>query len=141
MAKTLTLNLDRELIIEGVKADTFITGEIDALHNGYVLVNKGQPEQKGRIFISKAVLLLCDVRKCRDADHLQNFVYDHNDVEVAKWIDDVRLHPIPVPDYTFDVHTSRGRKMGKTKKDFFRDELRALHPREPGLFDNLVEDD
>ena len=24
-----------------------ITGEIDALHNGYVLVNKGQPEQKG----------------------------------------------------------------------------------------------
>ena len=29
MAKTLTLNLDRGLIIEGVKADTFITGEID----------------------------------------------------------------------------------------------------------------
>ena len=29
MAKTLTLNLDRALIIEGVKADTFITGEID----------------------------------------------------------------------------------------------------------------
>lgn len=118
-----------------------ITNEIDSLHNGYVLVNKNQPEQKGRIFISKAVLLLCDVRKCRDADHLQNFVYDHNDVDVERWIDDVRRNPIPIPPYTYDVHTSKGKKMGKTKKDFFRDELRALTPREPGLFDHLVEDD
>ena len=29
MAKSLTLRLDRALIIEGVKADTYITGEID----------------------------------------------------------------------------------------------------------------
>lgn len=29
MAKTLTLSLDRALIIEGVKADTYITGETD----------------------------------------------------------------------------------------------------------------
>lgn len=29
MAKTLVLSLDRALIIEGVKADTYITGEID----------------------------------------------------------------------------------------------------------------
>jgi replication-associated recombination protein RarA len=55
-----------------------ITSEIKALHDSYALVNKGKPvrEHKGRIFISKAVILLCAARKNRDADHLQNFVYD-----------------------------------------------------------------
>lgn len=33
-------------------------------------------QPKGRIFISKAVILFCAARKRRDADHLQNFVYD-----------------------------------------------------------------
>ena len=35
-----------------------ITHEIDALHNGYELVNKGSKEPKGRIFIGKATILL-----------------------------------------------------------------------------------
>jgi len=30
---------------------------------------------KGRIFISKAVIVLSLAKKNRDADHLQNFVY------------------------------------------------------------------
>ena len=47
-----------------------ITSEIKALHDSYALVNKGKPvrEHKGRIFISKAVILLCAARKNRDAD-------------------------------------------------------------------------
>src|SRR5215210_1744421 len=49
-----------------------ITSEIKALHDSYVHVNKGVParEAQGRIFISKAVILLCAARKSRDADHL-----------------------------------------------------------------------
>lgn len=115
-----------------------ITKEIEALWQGHELVNKNKTEPKGRIFVSKAVLLLCECRKSRDADHLQNLVYDRNDVDVEQWIDDVRHYPIPIPPYTFDVHTRKGKKYGRTKAEFFREEYEALQPRVPGLFDDLV---
>ena len=37
------------------------------------------------------------------------------------------------------INTRKGKMRGKTKADFFRDELEALKPREKGLFDDLVE--
>ena len=116
-----------------------ITKEIEALWQGHELVNKGSKEPKGRIYVSKAVILLCDCRKCRDADHLQNFIYDKRMIDADAWLDDVRRNPIPIPPYTFDVHTRRGKKMGRTKEEFFRDEYEALNPRERGLFDGLLE--
>ena len=96
-------------------------------------------QSKGRIFISKAVILLCECRKCRDADHLQNLIYDRKEIDVEKWIEDVRRNPIQIPPYTFDVHTRRGKKLGRTKEEFFKDEFNALSPREKGLFDDLIE--
>lgn len=118
-----------------------ITHEIDALHNGYELVNRGAKEPKGRIFIGKAIILLCECYKSRDADHLNNLAVDKlalDDMRVLEMLDDVRREPIDVPEYTFDIHTRKGRKMGKTKEQFFREEHEALMPRVPGLFDNLV---
>ena len=96
-----------------------ITQEVESLFKAYCFINEKAREPKGRIFVSKAVLLLCDCRKNRDADHLQNLVYDRKDCDVERWIDDVRHNPIKVPEYTFDVHTRRGKAMGKTKADFF----------------------
>lgn len=115
-----------------------ITAEIEALWQGHELVNKNKSEPKGRIFVSKAVLLLCECRKNRDADHLQNLVYDRAGVDVERWIEDVRAFPIEIPLYTYDVHTRKGKKQGRTKEEFFREEYEALHPRVPGLFDDLV---
>lgn len=115
-----------------------ITAEIEALWQGHELVNKGADKPKGRIFVSKAVMLLCECRKCRDTDHLQNFIYDHQMVDVEKWIEDVRREPIAIPPYTYDVHTRTGKRMGRTKEQFFREEYEALNPRVPGLFDDLV---
>lgn len=102
------------------------------------LVNKNKSEQKGRIFVSKAVILLCQSKKNRDADHLQNFVYERSDIDIEKWFGDVRQYPIPIPPYTYDVHTRKGKKHGRTKEEFFREEYEALRPRIPGLFDDLV---
>jgi len=42
-----------------------------------------------------------------------------------------------IPDYAFDCHTLKGKRKGKTKADFFREEQRALKPWQPGLFDEL----
>lgn len=116
-----------------------ITKEIEALWQGYELVNKGAKEEKGRIFISKAVIILCESKKSRDADHLQNLVYDRNDVDVEKWIEEVRASNVSIPEYTYDVHTLIGKKRGMTKEQFFKDEYEALKPREKGLFDDLIE--
>ena len=88
--------------------------------------------------MSKAVILLCEVRKSRDADHLQNFIYDRKDVDVEKWIDDVRKESIDIPKYTYDVHTRKGKMMGRTKKEFFKEEYEALKPKQKGLFDDLI---
>jgi replication-associated recombination protein RarA len=115
-----------------------ITSEIEALWQGHELVNKKAKNPKGRIFVSKAVILLCEVRKSRDADHLQNLIYDRKDVDVEKWIEDVRKEPIQIPEYTYDIHTRKGKMRGRTKEDFFREEYEALKPRQKGLFDDLI---
>lgn len=118
-----------------------ITKEIEALYHGYYLVNDGQKDPKGRVFIAKAIILLCEARKSRDADHLNNLVVDkisYDDAEIQALLKEEEYDHIPVPLYTYDVHTRRGKIMGKTKKDFFREELEALCPREIGMFDELV---
>lgn len=117
-----------------------LTKEIEALWQGHELVNKKTSEPKGRIFVSKAVILLCKAPKCRDSDHLQNFIYDKGLIDIEAWIEDIRKEPVPIPPYTFDVHTRKGKKAGRTKDEFFREEYEALSPRVPGLFDDLVPD-
>jgi replication-associated recombination protein RarA len=120
-----------------------LTSEIKALHDSYVLVNKTVParEARGRIFISKAVILLCAAKKNRDADHLQNFTYDAlAEIDADQLAADLlAAGREKVPDYAFDCHTLKGKRKGKTKADFFREEQRALMPFQPGLFDDLPE--
>lgn len=123
-----------------------ITREILALKWAYDEVREAKSkvdDRTARIFISKAVILLCQAMKSRDADHLGNLVYDARNVtddEAAALLEECRAEKdVKVPEYAFDVHTRRGRKEGKTKQDFFREEFEALKPCQPGLFDNLIE--
>jgi len=119
-----------------------ITTEIYNLFRSFMLINDGRPDpDRGRIFISKAVIILSRTPKCRDADHLQNLIYDRNNIlkeEIEEILQAVREESLPIPEYAYDVHTKKGRYMGKTKKDFFLEEYQALRSRVKGLFDDVV---
>lgn len=117
-----------------------ITHEVEALYHSWELIHKNKPGA-GRVFAAKATILLCMARKCRDADHLTNLIYDPrkiDDATLAASLDEARSSPEAIPAYAFDCHTEKGRKAGKTKRDFFRDEFHALRPRQLGLFDDEV---
>jgi hypothetical protein len=107
--------------------------------------NDGVParQPRGRIFISKAVILLCLAKKNRDADHLQNFVFDQqaglNENTLAEELRSSEPY-VQTPDYAYDCHTSAGKKRGKTKADFFKAEQAALEPFQLGLFDHPIDD-
>jgi replication-associated recombination protein RarA len=133
----------RLLTVSAEDVGGVITLEIKALFDSWMLLTKDGKEQRSRIFLSKAVLLLCAARKNRDADHLQNYIYDREMLDAEKLdaaIQEARLMPekVTLPEYTFDCHTRRGKKAGKTKDQFFAAEFEALQPREPGLFDWVV---
>lgn len=133
----------RLLTISAEDCAGIITKEIKALYDSFLLVNEGRRDKdKGRIFISKAVIVLAQAPKSRDADHLQNLVYDQKmdlaDEEIEQFLAEVDASDYDIPGYAFDVHTRRGKRMGKTKRDFFIEEHEALQPRQAGLFDDLV---
>jgi replication-associated recombination protein RarA len=117
-----------------------LTQEVWALFEAWREIDKAK-KGKGRIFVAKAVLLLCQAKKSRDADHLTNLVYDAKrlpeaDIETA--IAEARADRHDIPEYAMDCHTRKGKMAGMTKADFFQTEHAALQPREPGLFDGMV---
>jgi len=121
-----------------------LTQEVRALHDAYTEVNRHAPgrEPRGRIFVSKAVILLALAKKSRDADHLQNFVYDAQaglDPETLAAELEQAGEYVPIPGYAYDCHTPQGRAAGRTKAEFFRQEQDALSPFIPGLFDDLID--
>ena len=133
----------RLLTISAEDCAGLITQEIKALHDAWLVLTDDGKKHKSRIFLSKAVIVLCQARKCRDADHLQNFVYDRQMIDaegLVAAIEEARQNPekLPLPEYTFDCHTARGRKRGKTKEQFFTDEFAALNPRDQGELDWTV---
>ena len=130
----------RLLVISAEDCAGIVTQEIRALYDSFLLLTDQGRQHRSRIFLSKAVIVLCQARKSRDADHLQNFVYDRQMLDAAKLeqaLSEARRSPerVPLPEYTFDCHTRRGRARGKTKDDFFTDEFAALQPRQQGEFD------
>lgn len=118
-----------------------VTYEIEALYRSWLVVSPNC-RRKGIIFPAKAAVLLAQARKCRDADHLINIVYDAGQIDdesLAADLEAVADAVPPIPDAAYDCHTPKGRAAGKTKRDFLRDEYDALQPRLPGLFDDDVE--
>lgn len=119
-----------------------ITKEVEALHKAYEFINKNVKEPKGRLFISKCVILLCMCKKNRDADLMGNFVYDRrliDENELNNYIKECESEPkISVPDYVFDCHTKQGKMRGRTKEQFFHEEQMALFPKTESQLEHLL---
>lgn len=130
----------RLLTISAEDCYGIITKEIWALYEAWKEIN-AHKKGAGRVFIGKAVILLSQAKKSRDADHLTNLVYDKmniSDHEITEMLSSARETMQNVPEYAFDCHTAKGKAMGLRKEDFFSDEFKALNPRQAGLFDNLI---
>jgi replication-associated recombination protein RarA len=126
----------------------FVSKEIWALYESFKLINTGKKDLKGRIFLSKAVIILCLALKSRDADHMNVLMYDHlvdiDENEISEIMKEVNENsdPIEIPDYVYDVHTWKGKRNGLTKKDFIQNEQKCLTPTQPKqfqIFDHLFE--
>lgn len=131
----------RLLVISAEDCYGVITKEIIALKLADDEANKKNRQgEKEDIFISKAIVLLCQARKNRDACYLacnyMNMEYtlpedkiEHVDLSECDKMD------IDIPDWVFDVHTLKGKYSGKTINDMIVEEQSALQPHQMGLFD------
>lgn len=136
----------RLLIISAEDCWGLLTQEVWALYQAYILINtpRNKAALKGRVFLAKSTLLIAQAKKSRDADHLTNFVYDAGDIDTKALLGELDAAreagdpPPDIPDYAYDVHTSKGRRQGKTTAEFVRIEHAALHPFQPGLFDDCI---
>ena len=119
-----------------------ITQEIKALYDSFEIINKKKADG-GRIFISKAVILLCECKHNRDADLLSNYVHDKKsgltDDEIEAELNEARNRKMDVPEYVFDCHTMKGKRNGKTKSDFFKEEQMSLFNSKDSIFPDIVE--
>lgn len=132
----------RILTVSAEDCGGIITKEVWALLESFLFINDYSDVMgKGRIFIAKAVLVTARQIKNRDADHLNNLIYDATDKEadtIIKNFDNKGV--IEFPQYVFDCHTKTGKARGKTKRDFFIEEFKALENRQKGLFDEYLEE-
>jgi replication-associated recombination protein RarA len=142
---------NRLLTISAEDCAGIVTTEIFCLALSHDRVNKRTTKEnrQGRVFLSKAVIILCEALKNRDADHLTNFVYDRkfwiSDEMIEEYFNEVRRdndkESMPIPDYALDVHTRRGKILGKTKVDFVKEEIAALVPKDPdSMFDAMADE-
>jgi len=81
---------------------------IDVLEKEYNSAK--ERENDSYIFLVHAVLFLARSRKSRIVDDLLNVVYGEIQHEDKK---------LPIPDYALDMHTLRGKKMGRGLEHFF----------------------
>ena len=135
----------RLLTIGAEDVSDMVNTELTSLQQNFNFINEGakRGQKKGRIFLTKAVYILCHAMKSRDTDHLQCIIYDYKfditDEELEATIRAGRKEEEAIPDYAYDCHTKKGKMSGKTKEDFLIEEQEALHPVQLGLFDSTLQ--
>lgn len=112
--------------------------EIDALRIADDTVNHNKKD-KDEIFISKAVMELCYYQygkrplEATEIIQLSPSFIDWDKYKI-KDIEDCELVNNKVPEWTYDCHTIKGKRMGKTDWDMTVDEQAGLYPKMDDFF-------
>ena len=120
-------------------SDIFLEPEINALEKADIIINARKKDlEKDEIFISKAVMLMCYyIDRNIEVMFADKIIDSKFEIE---W-DRYSIKPIEecsvsaIPEWVYDCHTIKGRKMGKTDWDMTKDEQAALYPLKKAYFD------
>lgn len=93
-------------------AEPNISANIQALYSMYIEQKKKKDDkhQPERLFLTHAVIMLCRAKKSRIIDHALLHFWNR--------------HPhnhLPIPDFAYDKHNEKGRKMKRGWKHFFEE--------------------
>ena len=119
-------------LAKNVCAEVIALSRIDGVVNG-------SKKEKDEIFISKAAILIChaqddrfeSVKGCHIVDYFELIdwsQYDIKPIEQCKYSGEL-------PDFVYDCHTLKGKRMGKTDWDMTRTEQDALYVLQRAYFD------
>lgn len=113
-------------------ADGEMKDELEAIIEADELINRtAKKDSRDPLFVAKAVVLLCtDDSKDK---HGINPVVEKININVSR---NIVLQNSQIPDWVFDCHTIKGKKMGKTDLDMTIDEEEALTPKMKNFFDD-----
>jgi replication-associated recombination protein RarA len=83
---------------------------IDVLQKNYLAEKSKLAEGNANLYLADAVVCLCFSQKSRITDDLLNVVTSEREKEGK--------YP-PIPEFALDMHTARGKALGKGIEDFF----------------------
>jgi hypothetical protein len=139
------------MIVSAEDCHGVITAEIIALYQAWKKATNETSSKKpgrieGRIFFSKAIVLLAECKHSRDQDELILLVSNRMPDDVfeaamnaVEEVFEVNEADFDIPDYVHDVHTAQGRRRGATLEHFIQDEHEALSNKAPSVFGNFDE--
>ena len=136
---------NRLMTVSAEDCADMVTGEIVALYDAWLKVNhSSRDNSKGRMFFAKAIVILARapaLTRRRRAEPPRRRPTPRRRVRRGGRCVRPRRRPTTtweIPSYVYDVHTRRGKRMGKTKAQFIREERDAL-ANPTTLFANLDE--
>ena len=102
----------------------------------FKLADSQDPKHR-TLYLSKAILTLCNAPKSRDACYLDCCKMWNDNMSAKLSVDDLtppEVKPLDkIPDWVYDVHTLKGKIAGKTVWDMIVDEFNALQPKSPNI--------
>lgn len=148
----------RTLVISAEDCYGECTQEILALYWASQEVNKGKKgNDRTKIFIAKAITILLYHAKSRDSDFFACEAMDDKNLsagDLKKYFTERELYDLnhgidkqinleefqeldggKIPKYVYDCHTLEGKRAGKTKEDFMREEEADLQYKQLSFFD------